>query len=91
MIEAVKCLDELFTSSSTVTKFTGLNPAASPANGALRSQVLIAAGVPVPWLQAGSVGARSPGKITLVLFGAAETESEMETVLLCYSVLLPIR
>lgn len=55
--EAVKHRDKLFTSSSMVAKFTGLNRASSPANGALRSQVLIAAGVPVPWLQAGSAGA----------------------------------
>lgn len=55
IIEAVKRLDKLFTSSSTVEKFTGLNPAASPANGAFHSRVLIAAGVPVPWLQARSI------------------------------------
>ena len=35
--EAAKLLNELFTSSSMVAKFTGLNPAASPANGALHS------------------------------------------------------
>lgn len=56
IIGAVKHLNELFTSSRMVTKFTGLNPAESPANGALRSQVLIAAGVLEPWLQAVSIG-----------------------------------
>lgn len=59
IIGAVKQLNELFTSSRMVTKFTGLNPAESPANGALRSPVLIATSVLEPWLRAVSIGTRT--------------------------------
>lgn len=93
IIEAVKRLDELFTSSSTVAKFTGLNPAASPTNGALRSRVLIAAGIPVPWLQAGPVGAPivRENHPRFVQSSQNRVRDGEEAVLLCYSVLLPIR